>query len=472
MMVNSPRRGRLEPHESQLIDRTRIVAFDYEGWPIKANEGDTIASALYGAGIKTLSRSFKYHRPRGLLCVAGRCANCLMTVDGVPNVRTCTEPVRTGMRVRHQNAWPTLNEDFLSVLDFFDRLLPVGFYYKTFHRPKLLWSLASRVIRHIAGLGSVETNPLAESRYHHENRHADVAVVGGGPAGMSAALAAAGRAERVVLIDDQPYLGGHLRFDVSTYRDVPDFPESAGYEMAAGLTEAVRSAERIEVLSQATAFGLYEGNLLGVLSGRRVIKLRARQIVIATGSYEVPLTFDRNDLPGIILSTGAQRLIHLHGIKPGRTAIVATCNDHGYYAARDLLEAGVRVVALLDSRPDLPYRLNIATELQARGVQVLTSHALLRAEGWGKVKGGVVTRFENGQPTRRREAVRLRHHLHERRLSASQLLAPPGRLHVQLRRGPGRDYTPEVASHGLCRWRGYRHPRPACVHAPGAPGGC
>ena len=399
MMINSPQQGRLGAHESQLIDRTRMVAFDFDGWPVKANEGDTIASALYGAGIRTLSRSFKYHRARGLLCVAGRCANCMVTVDGVPNVRACTVPARSGMQVRHQNAWPSLDYDFMSILDRLDRFLPVGFYYKSLHRPKLLWRLASPIVRRIAGLGTVDIESVSDSHYRHENRHVDVAVVGGGPAGMSAALAAACSGARVVIIDDQPSMGGHLRYDDRAYPDLPGVSGSVGYKIAAQLRESVSSAEGIEVLSGATAFGLYEGNLLAVLCDDRMVRLRAQRIVVATGSYEVPLTFDRNDLPGVMLSTGIQRLIHLYGIKPGSTALVAACNDQGYYAALDLLGAGVRIAAVADSRHRFPQGLEAASTLQSQGVLVLPSYALTRAEGRQKVVGGVVARFEDGQPT-------------------------------------------------------------------------
>ena len=399
MMLNSPREGRLEPHESQLIDRNRVVAFEYGGWPIKANGGDTIASALHAVGIRTLSRSFKYHRRRGLLCVAGRCANCMVTVDGVPNVRACLEPVRNGMKVRHQNAWPSLDDDLLSILDRFDRLLPVGFYYKMFHSPRLLWRLASPIIRRMAGLGSVNVDSASGSRYHHENLHADVAVVGAGPSGISAALAAAGAGARVVLIDDQPTLGGHLRFDTRTHGGLPDFPSMEGHALAVELERSVRSMEGIDILPNATAFGHYEGNLLGVLSESRMIKLRARRIVIATGSYELPLTFDRNDVPGVMLCTGIQRLIHLYGIKPGSSAVVATTNDQGYDVALDMLEAGVRIVAVADSRPSFPHRLAAAATLQSRGVLVLDSHVLTRAEGGKRVVGAVMARQANGKPT-------------------------------------------------------------------------
>jgi sarcosine oxidase subunit alpha len=399
MMTNSPQQNRLGAHESQVVDRTRWVTFEFDGLPVRGNEGDTIASALYGAGIRTISRSFKYHRSRGVLCMAGRCANCMVTVDGVPNVRACLVPARNGMDVRHQNAWPSLDNDFLSILDRLDRVLPVGFYYKMFHRPKLFWRLASPIIRRIAGLGALNTESVSDFRYHHENRHADVAVIGGGPAGISAALAAAGSGARVALIDDQPALGGHLRFDARKYRDLPGVPSAQGYKIAAWLGESAHSAEGIEVVSGATAFGLYEDNLLGILSADRMTRLRAQRIVVATGSYEVPLTFDRNDLPGVMLSTGIQRLVHLYGIKPGSTALVATSNDQGYHAALDLLDAGVRIAALADSRPDFPHWLDAAATLRSRGVLILPSHALTRAEGREKVVGGTVARFEDGRPT-------------------------------------------------------------------------
>ncbi|MBI2461147.1 MAG: (2Fe-2S)-binding protein [Candidatus Rokubacteria bacterium] len=147
---------RLPAHPAQLVDRARRVTIDFEGRPIPACEGESVAAALYAAGIRIFSRGFKYHRPRGLLCCAGRCPNCLMNVDGTPSVRTCVEPVRDGMRVRHQNAWPTLERDLFSVIDKFDRLLPVGFYYKTFIHPRRLWPAYEWVLRHLAGLGELD----------------------------------------------------------------------------------------------------------------------------------------------------------------------------------------------------------------------------------------------------------------------------------------------------------------------------
>ncbi|MGH7361762.1 MAG: (2Fe-2S)-binding protein, partial [Candidatus Methylomirabilales bacterium] len=139
--------GRLPAHPSHRVNRGKPITFTFEGRPIQAYEGETVAVALYAAGVRTFSRSFKYHRPRGLLCVAGRCPNCLMEVDGTPNVRSCTEPARQGMRIRSQHAWPSLERDLFACFDKLDRVLPVGFYYKTFIHPTWLWPAYEKVLR-------------------------------------------------------------------------------------------------------------------------------------------------------------------------------------------------------------------------------------------------------------------------------------------------------------------------------------
>ena len=398
-MVNRNSRPRLQARPTQLVDLSSEVVFEFEGAPVRSHEGDTIASALYAQGLTTFSRSFKYHRPRGLLCVAGRCPNCLMTVDGVPNVRACTERVRPGVRVRRQNAWPSVDHDFLSILDRLGSLMPVGFYYKTFHRPKLFWRLAQPIIRRVAGLGSLDVDAVPESRYHHESRHTEVAVVGGGPAGLSAALAAASAGAEVTLIDDQPSLGGHLRFDTMTCQDVPGFQPARGYEIAARLANEAGSSPGITLLSDSTVFGLYQDNLLGILREDRLVNLRAQRVVIATGSYEVPLVFERNDLPGVMLTTGAGRLMNLYGIMPGERALVATSDDRGYSAALELLEAGVRIAAVVDDRAEFPHGLESADTLRSRGILILTSHAVTRAEGRGRVRTAAVVRLDAGEAT-------------------------------------------------------------------------
>ena len=398
--MTNPRPGhRLGASPTQAIDRSKTVAFDFNGRAVEAHGGDTVASALYAAGVRTFSRSFKYHRPRGLLCVGGRCPNCLMNVDGVPNVRACTEPVREGMSVRGQNAWPSVERDFLSVLDKLGRLMPVGFYYKAFHRPKLFWRLAQPIIRRIAGLGSLEIDSPSDNSYTHRNAHTDVAVVGGGPAGLSAALAAADAGASVTLIDDQTELGGHLRWDTRGHRDIPDIPDDAGFQIGKRLGDSVRSDARITVLSEATAFGFYQDNLLGVIAGDELVRLRANSIVIATGSHDVPLVFERNDLPGVMLTSAALRLMHLYGVRPGSTAVIATDRDDGYYAALDLLEAGVHIAVLVDSRPEFPGGMEAAEALRSTGTLVLPSHTVVLAEGNQRVVEAIVARLTDGRPT-------------------------------------------------------------------------
>jgi sarcosine oxidase subunit alpha len=315
--------------------------FQFNGRAIEARESDTIASALYRSGRRIFTRSFKYHRPRGLLCVAGKCPNCMMNVDGTPNIRTCITPAREGMTVRHQNAYPSLEHDWLSAAQRFDRLMPVGWYYKTMTRD-WAWHAAEPFIRRAAGLGVAPEPGSGSNNYEHSWMHAEAAVIGGGPAGLQAAVELAQGGEPVVLVDDQQELGGHLR-----YR------RSAG-AVPAGTVEQLRSLPSVEIISHAYCFGLYEGNLLGIVQSNphpgaveRLIHLRAKRVIVATGVYETPLTFVNNDLPGVMLSTGVQRLIQLHGLKPGSRAVIIGADQRADELSNDLRESGSEVVAIV-----------------------------------------------------------------------------------------------------------------------------
>jgi sarcosine oxidase subunit alpha len=185
---------RLPEQPGERIARTKTISFRFDGKTVEAYEGDTIGSALYAAGRRTFSRSFKYHRRRGLMCCAGHCPNCLVAVDGAPGVRACTEPVREGIDVKHMNASPGLDFDVMRATDLApSALTPPGFYYKTFIRPRRLWPVYEKVLRHAAGLGVLRRKQgEREWRTEYRRRHADVLVIGAGAAGLRAAIAAAG----------------------------------------------------------------------------------------------------------------------------------------------------------------------------------------------------------------------------------------------------------------------------------------
>jgi len=313
--------------------------FQFNGETIHAQAGDTIASALYRNGRRIFTRSFKYHRPRGLLCVAGKCPNCMMNVDGTPNIRTCVTPACAGITVAHQNAYPSLEHDWFSVAQLFDRLMPVGWYYKTMTR-SWAWHTAEPYIRKVAGLGIAPEPGGGSKDYEHSWMHTDAAVIGGGPAGLQAALEFGQRGAEVVLVDDQPELGGHLRY------------RNRSETFRADAISQLRSMASVQIISRAYCFGLYEGSLLGVLQANphpgaieRLIHLRARHVVVATGVYEVPFTFENNDLPGLMLSTGVQRLIHIHGIEPGTKAVIIGSGERAVELAGDLRASGVEVIA-------------------------------------------------------------------------------------------------------------------------------
>jgi sarcosine oxidase subunit alpha len=301
---------RLEAQPNELIDRSSPVSFRFEGRPVTGFAGDTIGSALYAGGRRVFSRSFKYHRPRGLLCCAGRCPNCLMTVDGVPNLRVCLEPARHGADVRAQNVLGSVDRDFLSVVDRIGGpFTPVGFYYRTMIRPRRAWPVYERVLRNLAGLGRV---PAAGGtrRYDTEHRRVDVLVIGGGRSGRRAAAEAVAEGGRVLLVDERGGL----------------------------------AVEEYEVLAPARAIGIYEGGLVPVDAGTVLYRVRAGRIVVATGTVEQPLVFPGNDLVGVMLPNAVRRLVRDWSIRPGERAVVVGAED----VVEDLRHAGTEIVRVVE----------------------------------------------------------------------------------------------------------------------------
>ena len=353
---------RIGARAGEEIRRDRPISFDFEGRSVSAFEGDTIGSALAAAGVTITGRSFKYHRARGLYCMTGSCPNCLMQVDGIPNVRSCIEPVREGMRVQRQNAWPSVTFDVHGWLNTFSFMMPPGFYYKIFHRPRWAWKTVEPFIRSKAGLGTVPREKDHDPREVH-NLHPDVLVIGAGAAGLAAAAEAASSGLSTVVLDERTTLGG----------GEPD-------EVARLEAEAREAGARI--LLGSAAFGVFGGPLVAAAAADRLYRIRARHLVFATGAVEQGAVFPNNDLPGVMLSSAAELLVKRYRVLPGRHAVVLTSGERGYETAATLREAGAEVT-VVDLRPQ---------GRSATGFRVIAGSTIVAAEGRRGIREVVVGR--------------------------------------------------------------------------------
>jgi sarcosine oxidase subunit alpha len=395
------------------VRRDQPLSFTFNGKRYTGYHGDTLASALLANGVHFVARSFKYHRPRGVVTAGVSEPNAIVQLETgqwtVPNPRATEVELYEGLQASSVNARPSLEGDRMAIMQKFSRFIPAGFYYKTFMWPRSFWPRYEERIRDAAGLGRVPetTDP---DRYDKTVAHCDVLVVGAGPAGLAAAYAAGTSGARVLLVDDQPALGGSL---LANDEKIDGKPAA---EWVADMERALRAMPEVTILSRATAFGYQDHNLVTVcerLTGHlplgqrqgvreRMWKVRARQVVLATGAHERPLVFGNNDLPGIMLASAISTYIHQFGVVPGRKAVICTNNDSAYRTAYDLKQSGMDVIvvdARRSSQGTWPQRA------AAAGVRIVREALVVKADGGQHVRSVDVAAYLGRAPGRTLETI-------------------------------------------------------------------
>ena len=344
---------RLSEHPILNFERVRgrEVTIYFEGKPIKAHEGETIAMALYAAGVKTFQHSIEKHRPRGLFCAIGKCSSCLMKVNGIPNIRTCITLVEEGMQIERQKEKP---------------MLP-----KTMKPPK--WKEPQRI-------------------------EADVVVIGGGPAGMMAAINASDAGAKVVLLDENPMLGGQLVKQTHKFFGKREqFAGVRGIKIAEMLQEELKK-RNVEIFLETSAIMLLQNGedklVVGVKKNKELVEFKGKTVVVATGAMERMIPFENNDMPGVYGAGAIQTLMNTYGVKPGDRVLIVGAGNVGLILAYQLYQAGVKVEAIVEAMPKIGGYFVHAAKVRRLGIPILTRHTILRAEGNEKVERAIVAQLD------------------------------------------------------------------------------
>ncbi|MFZ8991577.1 MAG: 2Fe-2S iron-sulfur cluster-binding protein, partial [Candidatus Puniceispirillaceae bacterium] len=373
------------PNATARIDRNKPVQFTFDGRSYTGFAGDTLASALLANDVHLVGRSFKYHRPRGILSAGSEEPNALIRLGkrayAEPNLRATQIEIFDGLYAESQNRMPSLKFDIGAINSVLGRFFPAGFYYKTFMWPASMWMSYEHVIRHAAGLGKAADDHNDPDRYEKTHAHCDVLVAGGGAAGLMAAMQAAKGGARVILADEQNEFGGWLLGEANiSIGDVP------ALDWISTMLADLAAMPNVTLLPRTTVFGYMDHNYLTLnervtdhlpsrpahLPRQRLWKVRAKQVIIAQGAHERPLVFAGNDLPGVMLAGAVRTYINRYGVCPGRRAIVVCNNDDAYRTALDLCHAGADVV-ITDLRNDAKGPL--ITAARNTGIEILQGHA-------------------------------------------------------------------------------------------------
>ncbi|WP_083000853.1 sarcosine oxidase subunit alpha family protein [Halomonas sp. GT] len=394
------------------IDRSRTLSFTFNGQRYQGHSGDTLASALLANGVDIVNRSFKYSRPRGIVAAGAEEPNAIVQLGSteaaqVPNVRATQQALFDGLAACSTNGWPNVQRDLMGLIGKLGgQFMPPGFYYKTFMAPASMWLTYEKYIRKAAGLGRspMEADP---DSYDHLHQHCDVLVVGAGAAGLSAALAAARGGARVIVADEQEEMGGSLLGSRET------LDGKSADQWVARVLEELAGCENVTLLPRTTANGYHDHNFvtlherrtehLGetapVVNGRRPVRsrmhrVRAGQVILATGAHERPLVYAGNDVPGNLLASAVSTYIRRYGVVPGRQLVLSTSNDDGYRAALDWKEAGCEVVAVVDAR-EAPAG-DWVDAARAQGIKIITGSAVIEAKGSNRVTAARVAKIDIG----------------------------------------------------------------------------
>ncbi|HEY7749434.1 MAG TPA: sarcosine oxidase subunit alpha family protein [Aestuariivirgaceae bacterium] len=388
-----------------LIDRSAPLKFTFDGKPYQGFRGDTLASAILANGVSLVGRSFKYHRPRGIMTASSAEPNALVELrEGArtePNTRMTMVELYDGLIAKSQNRWPSLNFDIGSINQLASPIFVAGFYYKTFMWPKAFWEkLYEPMIRRAAGLGRATHEPDPD-RYEKAYAHCDVLVIGAGPAGLSAAVTAGRAGARVLLADEGPVLGGSLLYENE------EIDATSGSDWAQEVVAELVSLRDVTLMPRTTVFGWYDDNIFGAVERvadhkmvpgpheprQRYWRILAKRAILATGAEERALVFGGNDRPGVMLASAVRSYVNRYAVSPGRTAIVFTNNASGYRTSRDLRSKGIRVAAVMDSRKDAP-------KLDSGGAPIVAGAVITRVEGGRDIER---VAFERGRGQERLE---------------------------------------------------------------------
>ena len=390
----------LRVKSSNFIDETTSISFKFNGKKYFGFKGDTLASALLANNVHLVARSFKYHRPRGIMTSGSEEPNAIVQVGNdkaitEPNVRATEVEIYEGLEASSQNCWPSVNFDIGGINNFLSPLLPAGFYYKTFMWPASFWEKYEYVIRHSAGLGKSPTEPDTDI-YDHKYIHCDVLVVGAGISGIIAAKTAAQNGFKTLLLDEKSELGGTTIYQKSDSFKINNKTSS---EWLIGVIEELKILDNLEIKTR-TSVASYHGynyllareNLTDHLSKKekqnkirqRLLKIRAKKVIIASGSLERPLVFNNNDRPGIMLSSAIKKYADYFGVICGKNNIFFTNNDTAYESAISLFNKGINVEAVIDIREKS--ESSIVKDAENLGIKIYWSHTVVDTQGYKKIK--------------------------------------------------------------------------------------